>query len=119
MNYRCFMVVKTDNGFEKDGQPLFDTDGSPLSRWLLAPGAMWWSKGPEGDPKCDGRLCLYVKTPGGWWNIDGSAFDQCKGGYYGEGWKRTGEPPLITVTPSIHFPGSYHGVLEQGELKGV
>lgn len=70
------------------------------------PGAMWdasWydEKGPDGKS-------LVVRTPGGDWHVDGEA----KGG---GGWTRTGEVPLLTVTPSILQP-SYHGWLREGFL---
>lgn len=78
-------------------------------------GAMWdawWfdhHKGPDGK-------CLVVKTPGGEWMIDSKAQD-------GKGWTRNGEPPNLTVTPSIGIgaegkgqPWKYHGFLTYGYL---
>jgi len=56
----------------------------------------------------DGRS-LVVMTPAGEWSIDGPSES---GGY----WTRTGEPPRISVQPSIHFPGKYHGWLTNGVL---
>jgi len=32
------------------------------------------------------------------------------------GWTVSGEPPNITVHPSIHLPGHYHGWLQNGVL---
>jgi hypothetical protein len=32
------------------------------------------------------------------------------------GWTVTGEPPAITMTPSIHTPGVYHGYLTAGVI---
>lgn len=54
----------------------------------------------------DGRS-LMVKLPPGaehdWWLIDGPAGN-------GAGWARTGEPPVLSVTPSISTP-RYHSFL--------
>jgi len=77
-------------------------------------GAMWdawWYhfKGPDGR-------CLVVRTPGGDWVIDAKAQD-------GRGWTRTGEPPELTVKPSIGIGGDpgkgwkYHGFLTNGYLE--
>lgn len=73
------------------------------------PGAMWFSdfydwKGPDGH-------CLSVKTPGGVWTVDAPAW-----GGGGLPWTRTGEVPQVTATPSINFPGKYHGWLANGIL---
>lgn len=35
---------------------------------------------------------------------------------YGDGWTVTGEPPLITVEPSINIVGSYHGWIRGGVI---
>ncbi len=70
-------------------------------------GAMWdadwlpW-KGPDGKS-------LVVMTPAGEWTIDGPS----SGGGH---WTRTGSAPRITVQPSIHFPGKFHGWLTAGVL---
>lgn len=70
-------------------------------------GAMWdafwlpW-KGPDGRS-------LVVMTPAGEWTIDGPS----EGGGH---WTRTGEPPKVTVQPSINFPGKFHGWLTAGVL---
>lgn len=64
----------------------------------LKPGAMFW------DTRFDNPKRLAVKLPSGVpWLIDRS-------------WKRTGEPPNITVTPSINHQGKYHGHLQNGYL---
>lgn len=76
-------------------------------------GAMWdawWydHKGPDGR-------CIVVRTPGGDWIVDYPCND-------GRGWTRTGEPPDLTVRPSIAIgdtPGrgwKYHGFLTDGYL---
>lgn len=70
-------------------------------------GAMWYAdwypwKGPDGQ-------CLVVKTPGGDWVVD-------RPHEGGRGWTRTGNPPFVTASPSIHFPERYHGWLRDGVL---
>lgn len=61
------------------------------------------------------RHCLIAITPGGPWIIDGPSTNN--DGSRGPAWTRTGEVPKITVTPSIHFPGKYHGWLRDGVLE--
>lgn len=78
------------------------------------PGAMWdaeWH--PARWKGADGRS-LCVKLPTGHdWFIDAPSHN-------GPGWTRTGEPPAITVQPSICVPGKeggpdiYHGFLTNG-----
>jgi hypothetical protein len=72
----------------------------------VPPGAMWNAWWMEFWRKPDG-LCLSVRLPSGEdWLIDGPASN-------GPGWTRTGEPPRITVRPSILTP-KYHGFLTDG-----
>lgn len=71
-------------------------------------GAMWYADwypwlGPD-------QHCLVVKTPGGEWIVDKPPTNES------QGWSRTGSPPFITASPSIHFPGKYHGWLRDGVL---
>lgn len=86
-------------------------------------GAMWytpWSSGGNGDSdfylalehaeRVKGHLL--VKTPGGDWDIDRPSVN-------GAGWMRTGEPPLITVSPSFDAVGEWHGHLVNGHLVAV
>jgi hypothetical protein len=60
------------------------------------------------------RLPVIIFTPGGWWSPDQRYFGD--GGWHGAGWKVFGLFPLITATPSINFPGFYHGWLQDGGL---
>jgi hypothetical protein len=72
-------------------------------------GAMFYANWHSYWPGPDGK-CLAVMTPAGLWSIDGPDKDgnRC--------WSRTGTPPLISVTPSINFPGRCeHGVVEHDE----
>ena len=60
------------------------------------------------------RLPLLVQLPDGAWCMDGIASkDPSK-----KGWTVTGEPPNITVSPSINsspgYPDGYHGFLQNG-----
>lgn len=79
----------------------------------FGPGAMyvatWLGEGDYVGP--DGRSLGVVLPPGGvgdHWLIDGPAGN---GGH----WVRTGEAPVLTVTPSILSP-NYHGFLRGGVL---
>lgn len=70
-------------------------------------GAMWeepWRSrmGPDGRS-------FSLMTPAGPWWIDGPASN-------GGGWIREGEPPRITVRPSILMGKKYHGWLRDGFL---
>ncbi len=71
------------------------------------PGAMWLAdwypwKGPDGQT-------LIVKTPAGEWLVDAPSEQ-------GTSWTRVGDPPEVTITPSIHFVGQYHAILQNGVL---
>jgi hypothetical protein len=74
-------------------------------------GAMFDVSGWSAHEGPDGRALGVVTPPGGngdLWLIDGPA---SSGGF----WTRTGEPPHLTVTPSILTP-NYHGFLQDGVL---
>lgn len=61
------------------------------------------------------RLPLIVRLPGaGDFAIDCRFFEG--GNYYGDGWTVIGDPPLITVSPSINIVGSYHGYIRNGVI---
>lgn len=47
-------------------------------------------------------------------NVDGQCYSKERG-YY-DGWTVSGTPPLITVSPSIHYPDDYHGFLTNGVI---
>ena len=91
------------------------------------PGAMWnadWmvsSRKPD-QPYVgpDGRS-LCVRTPGGDWMTDGPSYPRGGGESQFPAWTRTGEPPNITVQPSISVgdPERYHGFLTAGVLRSV
>lgn len=51
-------------------------------------------------------VCLDEKYCGGHWGDNPT----------GEGWQVTGEPPKVTVQPSINLVGVYHGWLHDGVL---
>ena len=100
-----------------------------LDAWPTEPpsvGDMWW-----GDPPADtstlgadyqdkrlGSHTLWIQLPSTSWP-NGSSFcldwRSYDGNNYGRGWTRTGEPPNVTVTPSIVFDG-WHGWVRDGEL---
>jgi hypothetical protein len=58
------------------------------------------------------RLPLFVCLPSG----DHFCVDSVADGAGEGGWTVTGEPPTITVSPSINAPGRYHGWLRDGVL---
>ncbi len=71
----------------------------------------------NGGKRYHDGLCPVVLTPGGEWAIDGCAYDA--GARKPCPWTRVGDPrapATFSVTPSIHFPGRYHGWLRNGEL---
>lgn len=77
------------------------------------PGAMFWSNHPYEDrdnekrPKPHLRVC----TPVGIVCLD------CPESDSSAMWQRTGEPPNITVTPSLNVSDDeWHGFLTNGEL---
>jgi hypothetical protein len=89
--------------------------GALLTLHEVDPGMMWetpWFADEWHGP--DGR-CYTMALPGhGEWTIDGPSSN-------GQGWTRSGEPPKLTVTPSILSHGSstrkgYHGFLTDGVL---
>lgn len=90
------------------------------SRMLLPPGSMWWAEGMHhtvNRHRYRFDKCLLVMLPNGsWWNIDGPSCDR---GVYSSApvWTRTGVAPKVTVSPSIHVVGSYHGWLRDGYLE--
>lgn len=60
------------------------------------------------------RLPLVVRLPDGSdFCVDGPCYD--KGKRYG-GWDVTGEPPNITLSPSINIVGYYHGWIQNGVI---
>lgn len=125
MAIRCFLIEPTKKTV--DGATIWKRVSSPdaplpkkleSEKILLrsAPvGAMWHAHwmGPKFRSDVDG-LHLVVQTPGGMWAIDGLTPD-------GKRWERTGDAPLITVTPDVTLPASdgrpgFRGRLVVGEL---
>lgn len=82
-------------------------------------GAMtWWNhQADEHDPDPRPFPHLAVMTPGGLVCVDCPESDPP----YGK-WTRTGQPPDVTVSPSLNInegtPGAWHGFLQNGELVG-
>lgn len=96
-------------------------DGTLTTLDDAAPGAMWWawwlgdkSIGSRYWKERGGGPHLMVKTPGGEWDVDMTSTN-------GEGWQWSGEPPLVSATPSIAIgnPMRYHGFLTGGVLRSV
>ena len=84
-------------------------------RWTFKhdPGAMW--RNPDLDP--DGREAWVIVLPnkaGVWWTTELAKGTERM-------WDVTGEPPNITVSPSINAgdgpgPGNWHGWIKDGEM---
>ncbi len=109
----CGYVFADDDPRQTNQSPLYRApDGREYTLRLgdAPPGAMWdapWFADDWHGP--DGR-CLTVVLPSGeHWVIDGPSSGN------GPGWTRTGEPPHITVQPSI-AARRYHGWLQNGVL---
>lgn len=47
--------------------------------------------------------------------VDEKAYNREKG-WHGAGWNPVGEPPKLTLSPSINAEGDYHGFLQNGIL---
>jgi hypothetical protein len=61
------------------------------------------------------RPPLVVLLPGRiYFLVDGKCFEPGRGWY--DGWQVSGEPPLISVSPSINIVGCYHGFLAAGVI---
>jgi len=61
------------------------------------------------------RQPLVVVLPGGaYFCIDCRAWSEGKS--YGDGWTVTGEPPNVTLSPSINIIGHYHGWIQNGVI---
>lgn len=85
-------------------------DASPTAMLKDIPGAMW--RDPEMD--VDGLECWAIVLPNGtiWYTTE-------RAGASGNRWTVTGEPPNITVTPSIddRDPNRpWHGWIRDGEF---
>lgn len=112
---QCEYVFKDEDVWQHNTLRLYQrTDHVALKTALgSAPvGSMWYAdwypwKGPDGH-------CLIVKTPAGDWIVDAPSY--VDGQQTGTPWTRTGTPPFVTASPSIHFPGKYHGWLQNGVL---
>lgn len=84
----------------------------PESLFKTEVGDMW--RTPANDH--ENRECWFIHLPNGvYWYT--TADETGKDGW--NGWTVTGEPPNITVTPSINAEGHWHGFITNGELVGV
>ena len=99
------------------GTPLRIIEAPPppsYSFWDTQPGDMWPCH-IEDHSSIPGRApCWIVRLPDGaaWWHTN--ALPTSGGGSY---WTVTGEPPNITVQPSINVgPEIWHGHITNGEL---
>lgn len=117
----CFYVCKREDGhWERPG-----TTERRAEPYEFGPGAVYdaaWIRDREPEywalcRKYPDQIVAAVITPDGPWVIDGPSFDGMA--YKTCPWTRTGDPRApasLNVTPSIHFPGRYHGWLRSGVL---
>ena len=62
------------------------------------------------------RPPMFVKLPDGTdFCIDTRAYQHPQG-HYGDGWGCAGDPPNITLSPSINCVGRYHGFIRDGVI---
>lgn len=112
---RCEYLFQDQDEWQVNGEQYWEaTDGQKWVLRELPPGAMFWG---DWGPQIKVHPALHVMLPDKAaasstpWCIDGTATG---GGY----WERTGEPPNITVKPSI-LSGEYHAFLTNGVLQEV
>lgn len=79
-----------------------------LAEWMAGHGSSIYMKRRAGLPH------LFVKTPGGEWDVDGPSSN-------GNGWSWEGDPPNVTARPSIGMSfedgrWKYHAYLTAGVL---
>lgn len=118
MSVRCFLVECGDDGvwFRPDTGERFEKETDPLSYWAFPTGAVYFTHHNPinfyGQPMGPTPLPhLVARTPAGAHCTD------CLGTDSATGWARTGEPPNITVTPSINIgPEIWHGWITNGEM---
>lgn len=116
MNWRCTFVA----------EPPKSADDGRVDYAKLSVGDMWFLDLPE-DKWRDCHLTKYywqhntrrpplvVLLPGpNYFMVDGQCYSSEKG-YY-DAWTVSGKTPVITVSPSIHIFGRYHGWLKDGVI---
>lgn len=111
----CFVVEDRDGVWVRvDNDEVLNIE-HPKSYWAFPLGAIWWWSHEEGHAQMFGpdprpMPHLAVQTPAGRFCIDCCSTDKVY-------WARTGEPPNVTVTPSINIgPEVWHGRLTDGRL---
>lgn len=104
----CGYAFQPDDSWMEQVEWLFHLpDGSEVTQRNLPAGAMWLEPGPHLGGH-EGEHLMVVLPDGTRWDIDGPARN-------GGTWTRSGEPPMVTVAPSIASP-RYHGFLRDGVL---
>lgn len=111
----CGYAFAADDEWQLFRDPIYVApDGSEhVIHGKVAPGLMvdaFWlhAASQYAGRSPDGRVLMLYLPDGYSWIIDGPSSN-------GDGWQRTGPPPLITARPSILSPG-YHGWLTDGVL---
>lgn len=111
----CGYVFVDEDAWVHNADRVYAGGGREFTLADAPVGAIWnapWLAEIKTYRHADGQS-LVLQTPAGAWDMDGPTYTA---GEPGPGWRRTGTPPRITVRPSIHFPGKFHGVLTDGVL---
>jgi hypothetical protein len=101
--YRSWQAAKKKHGFVPVGAmwPMKGAQLKELKDWLSP---QYFSD------HAATRKPLFVKLP------EGSEFCVDSRSSNGEGWIVSGAPPKVTVSPSIHIVGRYHGYIRDGVI---
>jgi hypothetical protein len=90
----------------------FTLDDAPVGSMITAP----WFSGSRGVRTGPDGLIVQVKTPGGWWLIDGPKYHD--GLILPGGWHRTGQRDAFSVVPGVKLE-KWSGSLIDGYLVAI
>lgn len=120
---KCGYAFQPEEEWQENYHRLYSgaPDGKLYTLWNAPAGAMWFTEwrtsgGSIHHQQRGGGAHLFVRTPGGDWDVDSKSSN-------GDGWTRTGEPPNVTAHPSIGAGKGekdgykYHGWLRNGWLE--
>lgn len=121
MSGSCFMVEYDREQRVARNPATGETHEFP---WQFGHGAMWWGRydhfgSEEEKARYRRERALFVCLPAAAaFCVDGPSYhydEQTKRMVYGAGWTWTGEPPNISVTPSININNDeWHGFIANG-----
>jgi len=125
MTTQCFLLEEVEGGYRNPA-----TGELKQWPWQHGPGAMWKGSYPSsaefregsGVPEefwTDDTWYVCLPNGAGPFCLDQPAthFDpQTRKIIYGKRWERTGEPPNVTLSPSIDASPAWHGHLQNGVM---